>query len=80
MAILCLYLVKLKLTFANLSRFADLTLGSVTKNIVLVKGYTRESEVGPLVWNLIMNVLFCNISEFQNCHKIAFANDLLLIV
>ena len=54
-------------------RAADLTLGSATKNNVLEKDCPQGSVMGPFVWNLIMNDLLCNISKFQNCHKIEFA-------
>ncbi|GFV01624.1 putative 115 kDa protein in type-1 retrotransposable element R1DM [Trichonephila clavipes] len=60
-------------------RSADLTLGNVTKNRVLEKGCPQGSVMGPFLWNLIMDDLLCNISKFQNCHKIAFADDVLLI-
>ncbi|GFT37803.1 uncharacterized protein TNCV_4128741 [Trichonephila clavipes] len=60
-------------------RSADLTLGNVTKNRVLEKGCPQGSVMGPFLWNLIMNDLLCTISKFQNCHKIPFADDVLLI-
>ncbi|GFY75448.1 hypothetical protein TNIN_170201 [Trichonephila inaurata madagascariensis] len=60
-------------------RSADLTLGNVTKNRVLEKGCAQGSVMGPFLWNLIMNDLLCTISKFQNCHKISFADDVLLI-
>ncbi|GFY05025.1 probable RNA-directed DNA polymerase from transposon BS [Trichonephila clavipes] len=61
-------------------RSADLTLGNVTKNRVLEKGCPQGSVMGPFLWNLTMVDLLCNISKFQNCHKIAFSDNVLLIV
>ncbi|GFX28524.1 RNase H domain-containing protein [Trichonephila clavipes] len=61
-------------------RSADLTLGNVTKNRVLEKGCPQGSVMGPFLWNLIVNDLLCTISKFQNCPKIAFEDDVLLIV
>ncbi|GFV06645.1 uncharacterized protein TNCV_2949671 [Trichonephila clavipes] len=60
-------------------RSADLILGNVTKNRVLEKGCPQGAVMGHFLWNLIMNDL-CTISKFQNCHKIAFADDVLLTV
>ena len=55
-------------------------MGSVTKNIVLEKDCPEGSMMGPFVWNFIINDLVCNVSKFQICHKIVFADDFLLIV
>lgn len=62
------------------SRTAELTLGNVTERYELERGCPQGSVTGPFVWNLIMNDLLCNLSKFLNCYKIAFADDLLLIV
>ncbi|GFS41862.1 uncharacterized protein TNIN_182331 [Trichonephila inaurata madagascariensis] len=56
-------------------RSADLTLSDATKNCILEKGCLQGSVMEPFLLNLFMNDLLCNISKFQNCHKIAFADD-----
>ncbi|GFX49475.1 transposable element Tcb2 transposase [Trichonephila clavipes] len=59
---------------------ADFTLCNVTKNRVLEKRCPQWSVMGPFLLNLIRNDPLCTSSKFQNCHKIAFADDVFLIV